>query len=444
MVAPTIADNLARHADEGASPSEWTPRRASVVALCFLLNMLDGADLLIMSFIAPRLAADWSISPEQLGVIFSASLAGMAIGCLFVAPLADRFGRRPMIMLALVIVGIAMLVSGQVTTVSQLMIARLFVGVGVGTIGVSMTALATEFAPVRYAGFAAGFVQAGWPLGSVITAFVAAALIHTAGWHILLSAIGVLSLVLLAIVTVALPESLSFLERRQPIGALDRANRLRAQMDLPTLTTLPQPETITSRANVAALFADGRRNQSLILWLAVTFGYFVLYFAISWIPKLSAQAGLPVRDAIFAGATYNFGAFVGTTLIGVLAVRYRLNRVTALFMTLGAAAMIVFGSVALPIVLTLAVAMLVGIFVGGGFNGFWGLAASLYPSEMRGTGIGWALGVGRIGAVLGPIVGGLLVGAGLGNGAIFLIYAIPLLVAAGLCRTLRVADLGRP
>lgn len=174
----------------------------------------------------------------------------------------------------------------------------------------------------------------------------------------------------------------------------------------------------------------------------MTFGYFVLYFAISWIPKLSAQAGLPLRDAIFAGATYNAGAFIGTTLIGVFAVRYRLNRVAALFMSLGAIAMVVFGAVQLPVLLTLAVAMLIGIFLGGGFNGFWGLAASLYPPEMRGTGIGWALGVGRIGAVLGPIVGGLLVGAGFSNAAIFAIFALPLLIAAGLNTMLRIAGTG--
>jgi MFS family permease len=345
-------------------------------------------------------------------------------------------------MAALAIVGAAMLISGQVTTVTELMIARLFVGIGVGTIGVSMTALATEFAPTRHSNFAAGFVQAGWPLGSVITAFVAAATLDTAGWQIMLTAIGLLSFGLFVIVTIALPESLAFLEQRQPKDALERANRLRAKLRLPELTVLPAVDKAAVRASVAALFADGRRNQSLILWTAVTFGYFVLYFAISWIPKLSAQAGLPVRDAIFAGATYNFGAFIGTTLIGILAVRFRLNRVAALFMSLGAVAMIVFGAVSLPVILTLAVAMLIGIFLGGGFNGFWGLAASLYPAEMRGTGIGWALGVGRIGAVLGPIVGGLLVGAGFSNAAIFLVFAVPLLVAAGLNMMLRIAGTG--
>ncbi|URW75097.1 MFS transporter [Sphingomonas donggukensis] len=427
---------------DGGSPEEvgevqWQPLRVAVVGLCFLLNMLDGTDLLIMSFIAPHLAADWNISPERLGAIFSASLAGMAVGCLFIAPLADRFGRRTMIMAALALVGVAMVASGQAHDTTQLMIARFFVGIGVGTIGVSMTAMASEYAPPRYAGFAVGFVQAGWPLGSVITAFVAASLISDTGWQILLTAIGILSFVLLAIVAIALPESLTFLQRVQPRGALPRINRLRRRLALAPFETLPEKANDAGRLSVTALFADGRAKQSAILWLAVTFGYFVLYFAISWIPKLSAQAGLPVRDAIYAGATYNVGAFIGTSAIGWLAVSNKLNRVTAIFLGIGACAMIVFGAVPVPVAATLFVAMLVGMTVGGGFNGFWGLAASLYPAHMRGTGIGWALGVGRIGAVLGPIVGGALVGAGMSNAIIFSIYAVPLVLAAALCLGLR-------
>jgi benzoate transport len=422
------------------SETRWTPLRVIAVALCFLLNMLDGADLLIMSFIAPVLAADWHVSPERLGVIFSASLAGMAVGCLFVAPLADRYGRRPMIMAALALVGIAMLLSGLTTTTTQLMVARFFVGVGVGTIGVSMTAMASEFAPPRYANFAAGFVQAGWPLGSVITAFAAASLLEHVGWHVMLSTIGVLSFILLIVIAFALPESLAFLERRQPRGALQRANDLRRRMALPEIAALSPAVPTASTYSVRALFGDGRAAQTTLLWIAVTIGFFVLYFAISWIPKLSAQAGLPVRDAIYAGAAYNFGAFLGTSAVGWLAVRHRLNRVTASFLAAGAVAMVVFGGVTLPVAITLIVALLVGVTLGGGFNGFWGLAASLYPPEIRGLGIGWALGVGRIGAVLGPLVGGVLVGAELPIAIIFAIYAVPLVATAFFAAWLRIGD----
>jgi benzoate transport len=421
----------------GSATTGWAGLQILVVALCFLLNMLDGADLLIMSFVAPKLAEQWSVSPESLGVIFSASLAGMAIGCLFVAPMADRYGRRRMILISLALVAVAMVASGYVTSVPQLMVARLFVGIGVGTIGVSMTAMAAEFAPPHQANFAVGFVQAGWPLAAVVTAFVAASVIPHSGWQVMFVGIGLLSALLFALVWFVLPESLAFLEKRQPSGALAQLNVLRLRLGIEPLSALPPPAAEGAKFSVATLFHDGRTRTSILLWTAVTLGYFVLYFVISWIPKLASQAGLPMDQAIYAGATYNAGAFIGTAAIGWITVRYRINRVIALFYAGGAIAMLVFGFVPLPLTATLIVAGGIGLLVGGGFNGFWGLAANLYPAEIRGTGIGWALGVGRIGAVLGPIVGGVLVGAKLPVSSIFAIYTVPLIVAAALCLMIR-------
>ena len=439
-MAGVIEVDAAQGLDGDDAAQSWGRLRILVIALCFMLSMLDGADLLVMSFVAPRLAEQWSVSAESLGVLFSASLAGMALGCLFVAPLADRFGRRVMILGALALVSAAMIISGFVTTVPQLMLARLFVGIGVGTIGVSMTAMAAEYAPRRFANFAVGFVQAGWPLASVITAFVAVAVIPHSGWQVLMVGIGVLSALLLVIVTLFLPESMVFLVKRQPEGALQKLNKLRQRLDLAPLTILPERAKDGAKFSVAALFHDGRTRSSILLWTAVTLGYFVLYFVISWIPKLSAQAGLPVADAIYAGATYNAGAFVGTTAIGWLAVRYQVSRVIAVFFGLAMIFMLLFGGVSLSVTLTLIVAGCIGMTVGGGFNGFWGLAAMLYPAEMRGTGVGWALGVGRIGAVLGPIVGGFLVGADLPISLIFAIYSVPLVIAALLCLMIRMPE----
>jgi benzoate transport len=441
------SDTLASSAAAGVatapadSGDAWQPLRVVVVSLCFLLNMLDGADLLIMSFVAPVLAEEWQVSPERLGVVFSASLAGMAIGCLFVAPLADRFGRRAMILGALVVVACSMIASGFVATVPQLIVMRLLVGVGVGTIGVSMTAMASEFAPARHASFAAGVVQAGWPIGSIVTALLAAELITVYGWQALLIGIGVVSLGLLVVVSTLLPESMSFLLRAQPRRALERVNAVLRRLGGAALSELPPRLPGVAALNVAELFRGGRLRAGVLLWVAVAFGYFVLYFVISWIPTLAANAGLALDDAIYAGATYNAGAFAGTTAVAWLAIRFRLNRVIAVFFGLAVIAMIVFGGVRMPVALTLLVAAAIGITVQGAFNGFWPLAARIYPTEMRGTGIGWALGVGRIGAVLGPIVGGLLVGAGVSISAIFAIYTIPALIAAGLCLALRDADL---
>ena len=438
--APTAA--AAQVPPAALEPAEsWQPLRIVVVALCFVLNMLDGADLLIMSFVAPVLSEEWQVNPEQLGVVFSASLAGMAIGCLFVAPLADRFGRRTMILGALVLVACSMIASGYVTSVEQLMLMRLLVGIGVGTIGVSMTAMASEFAPKKHANFAAGVVQAGWPVGSIITALIAAELIAEVGWQALLIGIGCLSLALLVIVAMSLPESVAFLLRRQPVRALERVNRIRRRLGSDAIAALPPPAGEGAALNVAELFRGGRLRASVLLWIAVAFGYFVLYFVISWIPTLATNAGLAVEDAIYAGATYNAGAFAGTTLVAWLAIGFRLNRVIALFFGMAVVAMLVFGGFSMPVPLTLLVAAAVGITVQGAFNGFWPLAARIYPAEMRGTGIGWALGVGRIGAVLGPIVGGMLVGAGVSIAGIFAIYTVPAAIAALLCLMIRDTDL---
>lgn len=413
----------------------WLPLQMATVALCFLLNMLDGADLLVMSFIAPVLSDEWGVAPESLGIIFSASLAGMAGGCLLIAPLADRFGRRPLILGALSLVAVSMLASSQVHTVTEMVVARFFIGLGVGTIGVTMTAMAAEFAPAKYQNFAVGFVQAGWPLGSIITAFMTVSILPEYGWRGVLMLVGGLSVVLLLIALFTMPESVDFLLRRQPDGALERANRLHARLDRPKLDQLPEKPAAANKVGLLRLFDDGRLKSGILLWIAVALGYFVLYFVISWIPELTKRAGLPLEQAIYAGATYNLGAFLGTTAMGWLAVRFALPRVISTFFFASAAAMLVFGNVSMPLALTLLSALSVGITVQGGFNGFWALAARLYPTDIRSTGIGWALGVGRIGAVLGPIVGGYLVGADLAIGPIFAIFAVPA-VAAGLLVTL--------
>ncbi len=421
--------NAASAIPQPAETAGWKPLQVIAVGLCFLLNMLDGADLLVMSFVAPVLSDEWAIAPSDLGVIFSASLAGMAGGCLFIAPLADRFGRRSLIIYALAVVAVAMVISSQVHSVEAMILARFVVGLGVGTIGVTMTAMASEFAPPKYHDFAVGFVQAGWPFGSIITAFLTVALLPEYGWRPVLLTIGVLSLGLLLIALVLMPESIDFLLRRQPRNALARANKLGARLDRQHFDALPPKPQAAAKIGVLRLFDDGRLRSGIILWLAVALGYFVLYFVINWIPELTTRAGLPVDQAIYAGATYNLGAFLGISAMGWLAVRHSLPRVVALFFFTSAVALLIFGNLSMPLALTLLAALAVGFTVQGGFNGFWALSARFYPTDIRSTGIGWSMGVGRVGAVLGPLVGGYLVEADLAMGAIFAIYAVPAVIA---------------
>jgi benzoate transport len=419
-----------------ASGGSWTARQILVVATCFILNMLDGMDVLILSYVAPALSSDWNVSPESLGVVFSAGLAGMAAGGLLIAPLADRFGRRKLILASLFMMAIAMFGSGIASSIGELIATRFVVGIGIGTVLASMAALTAEYAPAKHRTFAVGFLQAGYPVGATLTGFLVATHLPAHGWQTMLLAAATLCAIAIPIVWLVLPESIAFLLSRQPKGALQKANRLLASIGEPQLDALPARDDGQARhAGVRGLLTDGRAAGTILLWLAITFSFMTLYFVISWIPKLAVEAGLPAKDAIYAGAIYNIGAFVGTSSIGLVAMRFDLRRLILIYMALAAAALVVFGSVAMPLALTLATAFLIGVFVQGGFNGCYPLAASLYPPEARGTGIGWAMGVGRIGAVIGPMLGGFLLAAKVSLPVIFGIFAVPV-VLAGICASL--------
>jgi predicted MFS family arabinose efflux permease len=178
------------------------------------------------------------------------------------------------------------------------------------------------------------------------------------------------------------------------------------------------------------VFEDRRLWPTLSLWLGIAMGFMTFYFVVSWITQLATVAGLPLNRAIYAGALFNLGGFLGTIFVGRLGARYGLPRVT--FFTMAAAAILLtlFGAVAMPLAATLGMAMLMGMATNGGFNAFYGLAAELYPAEVRSTGIGWAMGIGRIGAVAGPLLGGVLMQGGFSLAALMATFAVPVLISA--------------
>jgi len=178
------------------------------------------------------------------------------------------------------------------------------------------------------------------------------------------------------------------------------------------------------------LFSEELWFRTLWLWIAIFTGLMVLYFIVSWIPKLSIDAGLSETNGIYAGALYNLGAFVGTMVMSYLSVRVHLARLIATLLVLAGVAMLVFGSVKMSVPMTLAVAFLIGVTLQGGYNGIWPLAASVYPSERRATGIGWAIGIGRSGAVIGPLIGGYLMAANTPLPVLFAVYCVPLAICA--------------
>ena len=391
----------AASAEEWGAAS-WTARGMAIVALCFAINMADGVDVTILSFIAPRLQAEWAIGGEVMGRLFSAGLLGMAIGGMGIAPLADRIGRRKVILAALVLMSAGMVASSRAGGPGELLMLRVLVGAGIGTVLAAMAAMAAESAPAAQQDLAVGVVQAGYPFAAVFTGLLVAHLLPVHGWRALLLGAGLITVVLLPAAWAILTEPAPHEEGEHAAG----------------------------RGRVANLFAAAFRARTIALWGAVFFGLMVLYFIVSWIPKLAIQAGLSETNGIYAGALYNFGAFVGTVGMSVLALRVPLGKLVPAMLVGAAVAMMVFATLAMSVTGTLVVAFLIGVLLQGGYNGVWPLAAGAYPPEIRATGVGWAIGIGRSGAIIGPMMGGMLMDAKVSFPLLFAAYCGPLLVCA--------------
>jgi AAHS family 4-hydroxybenzoate transporter-like MFS transporter len=389
-------------ASDAAPVERWTLRAAGVVALCFAINMIDGLDVTILSYIAPALQRDWSIDSDAMGALFSAGLLGMAVGGIFVAPLADRFGRRALILTALVLMSSGMIASGLVGDLPSLFATRVVVGIGIGTVLAAMAALAAEVAPPEQRGLAVGAVQAGYPLAAVFTGLIVADLLPTVGWQPFLLYAGLVTVVMLPLAWLGLPES------RWVSGA----------------------QRVPPLEQVAALFRGDLRHSTVLLLVAIFMGLMVLYIIVSWITNLAIAAGLSQTNGIYAGALYNLGAFVGTMAMSFLSVRVPLGKLIPGLFAAAIVALLVFGSVAMPVDVTLAVAFVIGVTLQGGYNGVWPLAAAIYPVERRATGIGWAVGIGRSGAIVGPALAGWLLDRGTPLPTMFALFCVPLAIAA--------------
>lgn len=422
----------------GAGPAEtrgddarrWTRLSLQVVGLCFVINAVDGMNVFLMSYLAPWITRDWTLSPTTLGEIFSAALVGMAIGGLIIAPLGDRYGRRPLILASLLMMSAGMVFSGFAAGVLSLLLARVLVGMGIGTVLACMTALVAEFAPPHRRNFSVGLLQGGYTIGATATGFVTAWALAHHSWRSVLLFSGFGSLLFFPIGLLLLPESVAFLEHRRS-RSLEPLNYVNHPLDEPSLKALPSNIAPALEKHVLSqLLGKSLLHDTLLLWSAIFFGYMVLYSIVSWIPKLAIDAGLNPRAGIYAGAIYNIGAFTGTAVLAGLSDSARLKRLISFFLLAASGLLIVFGGVTMPVGAVLLTAFVIGVTLQGGFNGIYPLATCVYPVEVRSSGLGWAMGLGRSGAVLGPMLAGVILSLHVPLIILFLTLAVALVIAS--------------
>jgi benzoate transport len=401
------------------------------VAICVLLNALDGFDVLVMAFTASSVSAEWKLSGAELGVLFSAGLFGMAAGSLLLAPLADRWGRQPVILLCLGLIGAGMLLSALTRSSLELGAMRALTGLGIGGMLASVTVITGEFASAKWCSTCIALQSAGYPLGATVGGSIAAWLLAHHGWRSVFVFGGVITLAMIPMVLWRLPESLDFLIAKRPARALQRLNTLLRRMGQAELAVLPEGRAgrTAGGGKLSALFTGGMARSTVPLWAAFFLLMFSFYFALSWTPKLLVAAGLSAQQGITGGVLLNVGGMIGGSLFGALALRLPLRALIAGSMVLAAASMALFGAVTGALVAAFAAAFGIGIFVFASMAGLYAAAPAVYPAAVRTTALGYAIAVGRLGAILAPLTAGVLLDGGWTPPHLYYAFALPLLGA---------------
>ena len=431
MAASASSDNVvASIIDNGRVSSQ----QVLVVVLCMFLNMLDGFVITAMAVVATAVSSELQLTPDRLGWIFSFTLAGMMGGAMFLSPVTDLLGRRRMIIISVALVGASILLTAMATSLAEFILLRFISGIGAGAMLASQATLAAEYSPDKYRALSVVLVTVGYPAGAMFTSVVAELVVPGFGWRGMFWFGGILTLAMVVVAYLFIPESLKFLVERRPPQALERANAILARMKKPAITSLPSLQTSSNRprasfaGTLTRLLSKELRGHTLTLWVTFFLCFSTLYFLMSWIPKLMEDAGFAAgvgRDAFFL---FNLGAIFGVLILGWLSTRMKLTNLVFAFLFASAVGMLAFALAPSDKGLLLVLIFFIGVLQQGGFTGLYGAAAKAYPTEIRSTGIGWSIGLGRFGAVVGPAAAGYLIVAGLDMSANFIVFAVPMAI----------------
>ena len=411
-----------------------------IVVLCGLVMFLDGFDTQAISYMAPMISKEWGLSREVLGPIFSSALTGLMFGYLALSPLSDRFGHRRLILFSTVTFGLLTFVTLAATSVTQLMILRFLTGIALGAAIPSTVALTTEYMPKRLRATFVLAIYCGFSLGFVAAGGLAAWMIPLYGWRSMLWAGAITPLTLALFIYFFLPESLDFLVRTkaksQTIWRIVRTLDSARPNEGPDAFATENEE---KRSAVGSLFQSGRTLGTLVLWLVFGLNLAEFYALQSWLPTILTTQGFSANTVALVTSLTTVGGIVAAFAIGPAMDKLGAYRSVAVLYLAGVVFVALMGpAISAPSWVLMIAAFCAGFCISGGQKSVIALAAIFYPAPIRSTGVGWALGIGRLGGIGGPLLIGLLLAYELSASSLFYAAAVPMLLACVLVALLAV------
>jgi MFS transporter, AAHS family, 4-hydroxybenzoate transporter len=411
-----------------------------IVALCFLLNFNDGIDVLLVSFSGPDIIAEFALTKTQMGYIFSAGLAGMTLGCFLLAPYADNIGRRNVFLISTALITIGMYGVWLSDSYKFVLLARFITGLGIGGILPTITATSAEFSNKKNRDFIVGLMQAGWPIGAILTGVLCSIYLKTLGWQFAFFVAGNISLLMFVLVYFFMTDSLEYLINKPSENSLKKVNHLLSKFKAEPILALPEIVE-KEKATIGSILNAEYLKPTLTIWVAAFFGFMTLYTLMSWVPTIAKDSGMAFALATWVGITLNIGAAAGSTCVGCVGNIFGLRQTQISYMFIAFLVMLTYAFSVLSVPLIFTLVLLIGFFVQGGFNGIWPILSRIYPSNIRTTGVGFTMGIGRLGAILGPLVFGYLADSGMSTKYLFIIFSIPLLVMGTLIFSIKSKNL---
>ncbi|MFZ4284999.1 MFS transporter [Variovorax sp. HJSM1_2] len=411
----------------GFSGYQWL-----IFGLCFMVVLLDGFDTAAIGYIAPSLVGEWGVSKPALAPVLSAALFGLAGGALSAGPLADRLGRRTVLLASVFVFGAACLASGYVNSLTELTVLRFITGLGLGAAMPNAVTLTSEFCPDRQRAMLTNAMFCGFPLGAAFGGFLAAWMIPQWGWRSVLHLGGVVPLILFVVMLFTLPESVRYMVAKgQPV---ERIRRILARIsatvaDASSFVLTEARADVAAKSGLGVVLSPRYRTGSLMLWLAYFMGLVIFYALINWMPILFKEAGMSPQKATLVSALFPLGG-VGAIAFGWLMDRFNANRVIALGFALTALAVFLVGQLIGDDGMLILMVFVAGAIMNTAQSSLPALAAAFYPTQGRATGVSWMLGIGRFGGIAGSFLVAQLTAHQMGFASIFAVVAIPGLIAA--------------